>query len=141
MQVKDLTEHARYQLALEQGEMVMETITDFCERRAIKSGALWGLGAVRDSEIGYYDLKTKEYLFETHAEDKEVVSLIGNIAMVEEKPFVHAHISLGDENMHLIGGHLKECVVAVTLEIHLITFNEHFHRRYNENIGLNLLDF
>ena len=141
MNLKDVTEHARYQLVLDQGEKVIETVTDFCNRRNIKSGALWGLGAVRDSEIGYYDLSTKEYFFKTYKEDREVVSLLGNIALVENAPFVHAHISLGDSDMNIVGGHLKECTVAVTLEIHLITFNEHFNRSINDTIGLNLLDF
>ena len=140
MRLKDCTEHSRFQLALEQGENVIETLTDFCERRKIKSGVLWGLGAVRNSEIGFYNLETKEYIFKTYPDDREVVSLVGNIAIVDEKPFVHAHISLGDKDMNMVGGHLKECVVAVTLEIHLTTFNEHFNRTYNENIGLNLLD-
>ena len=140
MEVKDVTEHARYQVVLDQGEKVIETLTDFCERRGIKSGALKGIGAVRHSEIGYYDLSTKEYSFKTYDDDLEVVSLIGNISLVEEKPFIHAHITLGNRDMNTVGGHLKECMVAVTLEIHLITFNEHFTRTHNEHIGLNLLD-
>ena len=140
MRVKDCTPHAHYQLALEQGEEVIKTLTEFCQSRGIKSGTLVGLGAVRESDIAYYNLATQEYQSKHIAQDREVISLIGNIALVDEAPFVHAHISLGDPDMQMLGGHLKECVVAVTLEVHITVYNEPFKRAYNESIGLNLLD-
>ncbi|MEK7098270.1 MAG: hypothetical protein AAB908_00040, partial [Patescibacteria group bacterium] len=59
-------------------------------------------------------------------------------------PFVHCHavlsgIAPGTEN-HPIGGHVFEAKVAVTLEVHLVAFNENVMRELDNDIGLKLLD-
>ena len=49
----------------------------------------------------------------------------------------HLHISLSDENLNVIGGHLKNnCLVNVTAEIVLAEFeNLEFGREFDENTG------
>ena len=141
MEYKDCTVHSRTQIVLDQGEKVLETLTSHCEKRGIKSGIITALGAVRNATVGYYRLSDKQYVFKEYPEDLELVSLIGNVSLVDDKPFIHAHVTLGNPDMQLVGGHLKEAEVAVTLEVHLIDFNETFMRSHDETIGLNLLNF
>ena len=129
----------RYLIALSRGARVRESLTAFCAAKGIAAGTLSALGALRAVRIAFYDLDRKEYLEEVLEGDHEVLSLIGNIALVEEAPFLHAHVVLGDRGMRARGGHLVEAEVAVTLEVALTPLSEKVSRAYDEEIGLNLL--
>lgn len=139
MQVRDV--ETGFMLKLSRGEKVMETLAQFCEKRAIKGGFLHALGAVKNTEIGYYSLEKREYFFKTIPEEREVASMTGNIALVDGKPFIHAHavLSAMDEGLSCIGAHIKEAEVAVTLEVYLTPFATPFARAYDEETGLKLL--
>lgn len=130
-------------LRLERGEDVIPAITDFCKRKGILSGSFRAIGAIEQSKIGYYDLSKKEYGSKVYADAMEVASMIGNIAQVDGAPFIHVHavlsgIAEGTENQP-IGGHVFEAKVAVTLEVHLVAFNESISRELDAEIGLKLL--
>lgn len=128
-----------YVVVLAKGEEVIASLTEFAETEKIAHAAISGLGAVEDAECCYYHLPNKEYLCQTFSDAREVLSLTGNIAIVEGKPFVHAHVVLGDREMQTAGGHLKEAIVAVTLEIAVAVDGTPLGRQYAEDIGLKLL--
>ena len=131
-----------YMLALERGEEVISTLTKFCSDNNIKAGVFQGLGAVERIKIGYYDLGKKEYFFREEAGVFEIASMSGNVAIVDGKPFIHAHAVLSrcDESCATIGAHIKEAFVAVTLEVFLTELNMKLGRKLNEEIGLKLLE-
>ena len=137
---KEITVRGEFVLRLKRGEDALPAITDFCTRRGIMSGALRAIGAVESAKVGYYDLPAKKYESIEYPEAMEVVSMTGNIACVENKPFIHAHVVLSDTKNNCIGGHLFGARVAVTLEIHLTAFNERISRTLDNDIGLKLLD-
>ena len=132
----------QYLIALERGEEVIATLTTFCAQQDIANGFLHGLGAVEKVQIGYYDLGTREYVFRNEPGIFEVASMTGNVALVEGKPFIHAHAVLSrcDETCECIGAHIKEAYVAVTLEILLQPLPLTVGRTLNEDIGLKLLN-
>jgi uncharacterized protein len=140
MQVKDVEKG--FMLKLERGERVMETLTAFCAARGIGGGVLQAVGAVKNAELGYYDLVKREYFFKKFPEDREVASLMGNIALVEGKPFIHAHavLSAMTDALDCVGAHIKEAEVAVTLEVYLTPFDTPIGRAYDEGTGLKLLN-
>ena len=39
-------------------------------------------------------------------EELELVNLTGNISIQDNRPMVHAHVTLADKDYHVIGGHL-----------------------------------
>ena len=45
------------------------------------------------------------------------------------------------EEMETIAGHLKEGVVGATVEIVVVQLDSEINRKYDEKIGLNLMDF
>ena len=144
MENREMTVRAEYLLRLERGESVLTSIADFCAKRGIAAASFRGIGAIERSKIGYYDLAKKEYGSREYPDAMEVASMIGNVAHVDGVPFVHVHavlsgIAAGTENQ-TIGGHVFEASVAVTLEIHLVAFNENITRSMNTDIGLKLLD-
>lgn len=129
-------------ITLERGEKVMASLVSLCEERGIKAGFLWGLGAIKNAEIGYYSLETREYFFKAMPEDREVASMTGNVALVDGKPFIHAHAALSamDDSLSCVGAHIKEAEVAVTLEVYLTPFQNPVARAYDEGTGLKLMD-
>ena len=46
---------------LETDEDVIEVLSQYCKRNNITSGFIFGLGAVKRANLGYFDVKTKEY--------------------------------------------------------------------------------
>ena len=144
MNEREVTARGEYFLRLGRGEDVLSSITDFCKRKGILSASFRAIGAVEQSKIGYYDLSKKSYGQKEYPDAMEVASMTGNVAQVDGAPFVHCHavlsgIAAGAENQP-IGGHVFEAKVAVTLEVHLIAFNENISRERDEDIGLKLLN-
>jgi uncharacterized protein len=143
MQARELTPKTEYFLRLVRGEDVLPNIILFCKEKGITSGSFRAIGAVEQSKIGYYDLSTKKYGQKEYPDAMEVASMTGNIALVDGEPFVHAHavlsgIAAGSENIP-VGGHVFEAKVAVTLEVHLVAFQELIIRELDADIGLKLL--
>lgn len=135
-----MTVRGEFLLRLERGAEVLEALKDFCEKRGIGSAVFSALGAIEAAKVGYYDLESKKYGSLEYHEPMEVASLTGNIAQVDGRPFVHAHVVLSDTKNNCFGGHLFAGRVAVTLEIHMRAFDEQIPRILDEKIGLNLLD-
>ena len=139
--MKSKTDGKTHVVVLERGENVIETITKYCAEKGIASGVFTGIGAVERVKIGYYDLGKREYFFRDEQGVFEVASMNGNVALVEGKPFIHAHAVLSrcDETMECIGAHIKEAFVAVTLEVFLTPLAISLGRELDDSIGLKLL--
>lgn len=143
MHEREVTVRGEYLLRLKRGEGVLPAIADFCKRKGILSASFHAIGAVEHSKIGYYDLSTKKYGQKDYVEPYEVASMTGNVTHVGGNPFVHCHAVLSGiapamENQ-TVGGHVFEAKVAVTLEVHLVAFNENVTREMDDEIGLKLL--
>lgn len=140
MRIRDV--EAGFVLKLERGEELVATLTDFCARRGIGGAIFSGIGAVEKVKIGYYDLPKRAYFFRDEPEVFEVASMQGNVALVDGKPLIHAHAILSrcDETCECIGAHIREAYVAVTLEVFLTPLSVPLSRKFDEDIGLKLLD-
>jgi uncharacterized protein len=125
-----------YVVRLDAGERIVEALLALCERDAIGGGFFQGLGAVSEAEIGHFDPGANEYGWVRLSGPYEIVSLYGNITTVDGRPFIHAHIALGDNTFTLKGGHLKEAVVSVTCEITLTRFRDDIGRTKDGRSGL-----
>ncbi len=125
-----------YIVRLDAGEKIVETLKAICERDAIGGGHFSGLGAVGEAEIGHFDPGSNDYTWAKLSGPFEIVSLYGNITKVDGRPFVHAHIALGDNTLAVRGGHLKEAVVSVTCEVTLTRFKDDIGRKKDGASGL-----
>ena|SRR3989344_5043445 len=130
-----------YAAILSRGEELIATLTKFCADNHIEGATFTGIGAVERVKIGYYDLGKREYFFRDEAGIFEVASMQGNVALVDGKPFIHAHAILSrcDETLECIGAHIKEAFVAVTLEVFLTPLNVALSRELDNTVGLKLL--
>jgi predicted DNA-binding protein with PD1-like motif len=129
-----------YVIRLDAGEKIVASLRSLCERDGIGSGFFNGLGAVGEAELGHFDPATGGYSWTKLSGSYEIVTLYGNITVVDGKPFIHAHASLGDKTFVVRGGHLKEAVVSVTCEVTLTRFKDDIGRAKDAATGLSLLD-
>lgn len=125
-----------YIIRLDAGERIVETLRALCERDGIGGGYFHGLGAVGEAEIGHFDPAANAYAWQRVPGPSEIVSLYGNITTVDGRPFIHAHIALGDDTFAVRGGHLREAEVSVTCEVTLVRFRDDIARTKDAAIGL-----
>ena len=125
-----------YLINIDKDEKVVETLTRFCKENGIKNAKLSGIGAVKKTEIGAYDLLKKEYIKREYSEILELLSLEGNVALKDGEPFIHAHVVLSDHNMQTLGGHLFETTVGVAGEFFLTQIDGNAYRELKPDIGL-----
>ena len=127
-------------IKVEPGEEIHQVLSKVCQANNITSGFLTGIGAVQAVELGYFYTQHNQYQFKKINQALEIVSLSGNIALVEDKPMVHLHGVFGDENFHVVAGHIKSATVSVTGELCLITDDTTVKRLTDEKTGLKLWD-
>lgn len=129
-----------YVLRLEKNEEVVESIKKLCKEEKIILAEITGLGAANLVEIGLFNVNTKEYRTEVIEGMFEITSLIGNATTKEEEPYLHLHINFSDASNQVKGGHLVRANISATGEIFIRKIAGKVGRRFDEEIGLNLLN-
>ena len=129
-----------YFIRFDRGEKIIETLKNFCAKNKIKCGYFSGIGALGEVELAHYIVENKKYTSKTFKQPLEIVNIAGNITTMGKEVYLHCHITLSDEKMNAIAGHLKEGIIAATCEIVFVKLNSSINRKYDETTGLNLLD-
>lgn len=129
----------RLQVRLESGDPVIQSLTGLLEAEAIGFAALTGLGAVRNARLAYLNVETHEYEPHEVTEQLELVSLVGNAALREGKPFLHLHAALGRRDLSMFGGHVQELVAHPTVEVWLAPEAGRVERVFDESVGMALM--
>ena len=123
----------------EENEDLIAALLKFCGENKIETGFFTIIGAVKSSSFSFFDQKQKKYLQMDMDEEAEILNCTGNIALRDNKPFIHAHITLGDREVSAYGGHLVAAKVF-SAEIYLKKFEKVVHRKPDKSTGLNLLE-
>lgn len=132
-----------YIIRLDKGESVMKTLKEFLIGEKIDLGYFTGLGATNDVTIGILNTATKEITKKQFTGDFEIGTMFGTITQKDEEPYIHAHITVGNVGKDLTyAGHLVDATVSATAEIVLKKMEGGtIGRRFDENIGLDLMKF
>lgn len=125
---------------LEQGEDIVEAVTDIARDKNGKFGTVSGIGACSEVELNFYNLETKTYEKKLIQEPLELTSLLGNISHIDDQPFAHLHATFGTNKYETYSGHLSKATVSATAEIVITMTNLDINRKFNDKIGLNLLN-
>jgi len=134
------TEHeATFVLVFDKDDEPVEGIAAFAREQRLGAGHFTGIGAFSDLVVGYFDRERRDYKRITIAEQVEVLSLVGDIAVDGEEPRVHAHVVVGKADGSAHGGHLLEAHVWPTLEVVLIQTPEPLRKRFDPDTGLALI--
>ena len=109
-------------LRLDPGDEIHSSIQLASKELGINSAAITsGIGRICNTDIGYLGADSI-YQHNLIKENVELLSLQGNLAILDGEPFTHIHIVCNSDDHVVHGGHLFSAVVAVTAEIHLREF-------------------
>jgi uncharacterized protein len=128
-----------FALVFETGDEVVSEITNFAKENALDAASITAIGAFSGATLGYFDIERKEYEKIPVDEQVEVLSLVGDVALNQGEPELHAHVVLGRRDGTIRGGHLLEAHVRPTLEVVLVESPEHLKKRTDEGRGLALI--
>jgi uncharacterized protein len=125
---------------LDPGEEAFATLTKFASESGITTASLTAIGTFEKATIGWFDFDKKTYKKIEVAEQCEVLSAIGDVAIGDDgKASLHVHIVLGLSDGTTRGGHLMAGTVRPTLEVVLTETPAHL-RRKRADIGIALID-
>jgi uncharacterized protein len=127
---------------LPRGADLLNELTRFATEKAVRAARIEAIGAVERARTGFYDQTAKQYGFHEFAKPMELLALLGNVSVKAEapdRPFVHAHVTLADEEGRAFGGHLAEGTIVFACEFALVELpGLELVRRPDEATGLAL---
>ncbi len=131
-----------YLVRIDLGEDLVGSILSVCKKEDIQLAIVDGFGALTDFKVGVWDLATKSFLGNDFSGKYEMAALAGNITLKEGEPYLHAHMSAGDETGKAVGGHLISATVGATAEISITRLEGgSVGRRQSEVSGVFIMDF
>jgi hypothetical protein len=122
-----------------EGKEFLSAVVEFAKKHNVVIGTISAIGTLRNPKIGYFEEEKKQYKVIQLEGTYELVSALGNISIKDNEPFVHVHVSLGDREGKLFGGHLIEGEVFVAEVYIQELLGEPLVRKPQEN-GLALWD-
>jgi hypothetical protein len=128
-------------LRLDVGEKLPAGLIAFCRELKLPAATATGIGALRDVELGYYNVETRAYERTRLEGSWEMLSLFADVAAWEEDLFAHTHVVLGGPDFIARGGHLFEGTVSVTAELRVTPIAREIARKMNDDFRLHFLDF
>ena len=128
-------------IRLDDGDEMVASLKSICKKEKIQSALVSGIGAAKKAEIAHYDTKEKKYNTKKFEGMLEIVSLSGNIAMLEGETVLHLHIVISRDDFSALAGHLMSAEISPTCEIVLILLDTKIERQRDEKTGLNLQSF
>jgi predicted DNA-binding protein with PD1-like motif len=126
---------------LDKGEEIHEQLRLIALKEDIKLASVSALGAVDDVTVGVFVTQEKRYHANRFTGDMEIVSLTGTVSTMNGAFYPHLHMSAGDVDGHVFGGHLNRAVISATCEMVIRVIDGQVDRKFDENIGLNLFAF
>jgi predicted DNA-binding protein with PD1-like motif len=141
VKAKLLYEHGEktYAVIFETDDEAVRGLTEFAAAHRLSAAHLTGIGAFQNVVLGYFDWETKQYRKIPVREQVEVLSLVGDIALKDGTPFLHAHVVVGTADGTALGGHLLEGHVRPTLEMTVVESPAHLRREHDPVSGLALI--
>lgn len=127
-------------LVAEPGEEAIESLTALARKEGLSGAQLTAVGAFARATVGWFDREQKQYRKIPIEQQCEVLSLVGDIALFDDGPVVHAHAVLGLPDGHVRGGHLLEGEVWPTLEVVIRESPAALRKTNRPEIGLALID-
>lgn len=126
---------------IDKGEEILAEIKNIALKENIKLANINALGAVGDVVVGVFKTVEKKYYSNSFKGDFEIVSLTGSINTMNNEFYSHLHMSIGNEDGQVFGGHLNKAIVSATCEMFIYVIDGDVDRYFDEEIGLNLFKF
>ena len=136
----DATGPRTWVLIFDKGDEPVAGLTAFAKAQKLGAAHFTAIGAFSDVTLGYFDRAKRDYKKIPLHEQVEVFSLLGDVALDNGEPKIHAHVVVGRADGEARGGHLLEAHVWPTLEVVLVESPRHLRKRHDPDTGLALID-
>ena len=123
------------------GEEILEQLKVVATKEDIKLASIHALGAINEFTVGVFDTAEKIYYANEFKGTYEIVSLSGTISSMNQEYYAHLHLSAGDREGKVFGGHLNKAIVSATCEMVITVIDGVVERKFSEEVGLNLFEF
>ena len=128
-------------IRMDKGEEIIQSLRLAAEKEQVRLAAVEALGAVNDFTVGVFDTEEKQYHANHFSGAFEIVSLTGTVTTQDGKFYAHLHMSAGDREGKVFGGHLNSATVSATCEMVVRVLDCRVERQFDEQVGLNLFRF
>jgi len=129
-----------YAIVLAKGDEVMSGLTDFARQNKVVSASFTAIGAFSHATVAWFDDARKEFKLIPVEQQVELVSMIGDIALVNDQPAVHTHVSVASSDGTVRGGHVINAFVFPTLELFMTVYPTPLLKETDRATGLKLID-
>jgi predicted DNA-binding protein with PD1-like motif len=126
-----------YVARLDHGRDWRGQIEEFAEDEGIDAAFFYGLGAVQDAELFFYDQDEQVYDSIVFDEPFEMTPAVGNISWLDDERFAHTHATLSREDGSVVAGHL-ESATTFAGELYVREFDTTLEREHDPVTDLDL---
>ena len=128
-------------MRIDKGEEVLTQLKTMALTENIQLASVRALGATNDFTVGVFKVDEKKYYANHFTGNFEIVSLTGTISTMNGDYYAHLHMSAGDEQGRVFGGHLNEAIISATCEMVVEVIDGQVERAHDADVGLNLFKF
>jgi predicted DNA-binding protein with PD1-like motif len=122
------------------GDELAAKLKNLAKELHLASSSFKAIGAFSSVKLAWFDWETKQYQPSVVLDEQvELLSLIGDVALKDGEPQVHAHVVVGKADGTAHGGHLQEAHVRPTCELVLIEDPVHLQKQLDPQSGLALI--
>jgi predicted DNA-binding protein with PD1-like motif len=127
-------------LVFETGDELSRGLSDFAAERHLSAASFQAVGGLSSVRLGWFSWEDKKFEPSvTLDEQLELLSLIGDVALKDGKPVVHAHAVVGKKDGTAHGGHLLEAHIRPTCEVVLTESPVHLQKFVDPESGVALI--
>lgn len=127
-------------LVFDTGDELSKGLSKFANEQKLSAASFKAVGALSSVRLAWFNWQTKKYEPSVTLEEQvELLSLIGDVALSEGKPVVHAHAVIGKKDGTAHGGHLLEARIRPTCEVVLTESPAHLQKYVDPESGLALI--
>ena len=137
MDYRSVETSEEYVCRLDHGADWRAEIESLADDEGIDAGFFYGLGAVEDAEVWFYDQDRTEYDSMVFSEPLEVAACVGNVSWLDGERFAHTHAVLSRPDGEAIAGHLNSATVWAG-ELYVKSFDTELERVHDEPTDLDL---
>jgi predicted DNA-binding protein with PD1-like motif len=137
MDYRSVDTTAEFVCRLDHGADWRGEIERLADAEEIDAAFFYGLGAVTDAEVWFYDQDRQEYDAIQFDEPLEVAACVGNVSWLAGDRFAHTHAVLSRPDGEALAGHLDSATVWAG-EVYVRAFDTELTREHDEPTDLDL---
>lgn len=139
-QISDSNGQKDYAVIFRPGDEPYAGLTQFAEQNHIQSAHFTAIGGFHDARLAWFDEEKKMFRVIPVDSQVEVVSLVGDMALLDGKPVVHMHCVVAYPDGTTKGGHILGAHVSPLLEVFVTADPTPLIKKKDPSRGLTLIE-